>query len=156
MPPLVLAGKATEQSGPWLERIGRAPLAGHVRHIGYVDPAARRALYEGARVLVQPSFEEGFGLPVLEAMTLGVPVVAARRGALPEVLGDAGTLVEPEDVDAFAQAIERIVEDRVLAATAAAAGIARAQLFTWERTATTTLAAYGAAIEHRAAHRGAA
>ena len=156
MLPLVLAGKATEQSGPWLERIARAPLAGHVRHIGYVDPADRRALYEGARVLVQPSFEEGFGLPVLEAMTLGVPVVAARRGALPELLGDAGVLVEPEDVEAFAQAIERIVEDRVLAATAVAAGIARAQQFTWERTATTTLAAYRAAIEHRTAQRGAA
>ena len=71
------------------------PLKGFVRHLGYVDPAKRRALYEDARLLVQPSFEEGFGMPVLEAMTLGVPVVAANRGSLPEVLGDAGPLVDP-------------------------------------------------------------
>src|SRR5262245_36331347 len=84
-PELLLAGAATETSGPWLSRISRAPLAGRVRHAGYVDPERRRDVYEGARLLVQPSFEEGFGIPVLEAMTAGVPVVAANRGALPEV-----------------------------------------------------------------------
>src|SRR5439155_16700710 len=87
LPPLVLAGKITEQSEPWLTRIGRPPLAGLVRHIGYVAPEMRRSLYAGAIALVQPSFEEGFGIPVLEAMSVGVPVLASNRGALPEVVG---------------------------------------------------------------------
>jgi glycosyltransferase involved in cell wall biosynthesis len=156
VPPLVLAGRATAQSAPWLERISRPPLAGLVRHVGYVNPAERRALYEGARMLVQPSFEEGFGLPVLEAMTIGVPVVAADRGALPEVLGDAGTLVDAEDAEGFAQAIERLIDDPASALAATARGLARARSFTWEQTAATTLAAYEAAIAHRAAARGAA
>jgi glycosyltransferase involved in cell wall biosynthesis len=156
VPPLVLAGKATAQSAPWLERIRRPPLAGLVRHVGYVNASERRALYAGARVLVQPSFEEGFGLPVLEAMTIGVPVVAANRGALPEVLGDAGTLVDPEDSEGFAQAIERFIDDPASAVAATAKGLARARSFTWEQTAATTLAAYEAALAHRAGARGAA
>ncbi len=91
-------GKATDRGRSRGSSGSRAPpLAGHVRHIGYVDAGDRRALYEGARLLVQPSFDEGFGMPVLEAMTLGVPVVAANRGSLPEVLGDAGLLVDPDD-----------------------------------------------------------
>jgi len=107
LPRLVLAGQATEQSRPWLDRLARPPLDGAVRHIGYVEPSARRKLYEGARLLVQPSFEEEFGLPVLEAMTIGVPVVAANRGTLPEVLGDAGPLVEPDSPEQIAAGIER-------------------------------------------------
>lgn len=151
VPELVLAGKATEASRPWLERIARAPLAGHVRHIGYVDSADRRTLYEGARLLVQPSFEEGFGIPVLEAMTLGVPVVAANRGALPEVLGDAGPLVDPEDADALAAAIDRMSHDEAFAAAAVSKGIERARLFSWDRTARRAYEAYEQAIEQRCA-----
>ncbi|MGC4085247.1 MAG: glycosyltransferase [Vicinamibacterales bacterium] len=97
IPELLLAGKPTEQSAPWLERIARPPLARAVRHIGYVRPDDRNALYAGARLLVQPSFEEGFGLPVLEAMSIGVPVVAADAGALPEVGGDAVMLTPATD-----------------------------------------------------------
>jgi glycosyltransferase involved in cell wall biosynthesis len=99
LPKLVLAGKATEQARPWLDRISKAPLKDFVNHIGYVEPAKRRSLFEDARLLVQPSYEEGFGIPVLEAMTVGVPVVASNRGALPEVLGDAGELVDPDRPD---------------------------------------------------------
>jgi glycosyltransferase involved in cell wall biosynthesis len=151
IPELVLAGKATAHSRPWLERIARAPLAGHVRHIGYVDSANRRTLYEGARLLVQPSFEEGFGIPVLEAMTLGVPVVAANRGALPEVLGDAGTLVDPEDADALAAAIDRMTNDEAFAAGAVSRGIERSRLFSWDRAARRVYEAYEQAIERRCA-----
>jgi glycosyltransferase involved in cell wall biosynthesis len=150
LPRLVLAGKATEQSGPWLERIRRSPLAGRVEYVGYVDPHKRRALYEGALVLVQPSFEEGFGLPVLEAMTLGVPVVAANRGALPEVVGDAGPLVDPEDAEGFANAIEHTIDDPAAAAHAALRGFARARLFTWQQTGLTMMNAYDAALARRA------
>jgi alpha-1,3-rhamnosyl/mannosyltransferase len=155
-PPLVLAGKATETSVEWLNRITRAPLKGIVRHIGYVDPVDRRRLYEGARLLVQPSFEEGFGLPVLEAMTLGVPVVAANRGALPEVLGDAGSLFDPADPGELAEAIAALLDDEVLEAEASAKGVLRAQHFTWEQTARNVLAAYQAAVGHRHAVEGAA
>src|SRR4030095_14269569 len=108
---------------PWLDRIARPPLAGLVRHVGYVHPARRWELYAGARLLAQPSFEEGFGFPVLEAMTVGVPVVAASRGALPEVLGDAGILVDPEDPDQMASAMLHLLSDAGAAAACAAQGV---------------------------------
>ena len=148
-PELVLVGKATDAARPWLERIARPPLAGHVRHLGYVDAADRRALYEGASVLVLPSLDEGFGLPVLEAMTIGVPVVASRRGSLPEVLGDAGQLVDAGNTQGFADAIERVLNDRDFAAACAARGVERARQFRWDRAAQQTHAMYQRAIEHR-------
>lgn len=149
LPQLILAGRATEQSGPCLDRIARPPLAGLVQHVGYVDPENRRALYEGARLLVQPSFEEGFGMPVLEAMTLGVPVVASDRGALPEVLGDSGPLVNPEDADQMARAIERMIDDQAYAAAASARGVLRSRLFDWDRTAGLVYETYERAVEQR-------
>jgi glycosyltransferase involved in cell wall biosynthesis len=121
-----------------------------VRHVGYVDPANRRALYEGARLLVQPSFEEGFGMTVLEAMSLGVPVVAANRGSLPEVLGDAGALVDPEQPADIARAIARMLSDAVYASACAARGVERARGFRWERTAHRVFEMYQQAIERRA------
>ncbi|MGE5245595.1 MAG: glycosyltransferase family 4 protein [Betaproteobacteria bacterium] len=148
LPPLVLAGQATEESREWLDRIAKPPLAGLVRHQGYVDPSSRRQLYEGARLLVQPSFEEGFGLPVLEAMTLGVPVVAASRGALPEVLGDAGLLVDPEQPDELANGIERLLDDEILAGVCASRGPMRARHFRWEETARRVYGAYQLALDH--------
>jgi glycosyltransferase involved in cell wall biosynthesis len=150
VPDLVLAGRATEMAREWLDRIARPPFAGRVRHVGYVDPVNRRALYEGARLLVQPSFDEGFGIPVLEAMTLGVPVVASNRGALPEVLSDAGLLVDPEDVDGMAGAIERMIDDEPFAAACAAKGVLRSRAFTWELTARRVFDAYQQAIDDRA------
>jgi glycosyltransferase involved in cell wall biosynthesis len=148
-PDLVLAGKPTEAARGWLDRISRTPLAGRVRHLGYVDAADRRALYEGASVLVLPSLDEGFGLPVLEAMTLGVPVVASRRGSLPEVLGDAGQLVDAEDARGFADAIERVLLDTAFAATCAARGIERSRQFSWRRAAERTFSLYEQAIAHK-------
>jgi len=150
IPELVLAGRATVEARPWLERIERPPLKGIVRHVGYVDSAKRQALYEGARVLVQPSFEEGFGLPVLEAMSLGVPVVAARRGSLPEVVGDAGPLVDPDNPGEIADAIAQLLADEGYAAACAGRGLARARTFSWERTALKVLEVYRQAVAHRA------
>ena len=149
LPRLVLAGKATDESRLWLERIARPPLDGAVRHIGYVEPASRRELYEGARLLVQPSFEEGFGLPVLEAMTVGVPVVAANRGALPEVVADAGMLVDPDKADEVAAGIDRMLTDEAYAATCAAKGVERARHYQWGTTARRVYEAYQLAVEHR-------
>jgi glycosyltransferase involved in cell wall biosynthesis len=156
LPRLILAGKATTEAAAWLERLDRPPLKGLVQHLGYVDPANRRSLYEGARLLVQPSFEEGFGLPVLEAMTVGLPVVAANRGALPEVLGDAGLLFDPENADALASAIERMLDDEAFAEASEVRGVQRASQFTWEQTARHVRAAYDEAISSRTEKRGAA
>ena len=149
LPPLLLAGKATGAARPWLERIERAPLRGAVRHAGYVDPANRYTLYAGARVLVQPSFEEGFGLPVLEAMTVGLPIVATNRGSLPEILDGAGSLVEPDEPAEMAAAIERMIDDEAFAAASAAKSVQRAAHFNWPRTAQAVYDTYQQAIEHR-------
>ena len=151
LPELLLAGRATPAAGAWLERIQRPPLSGHVRHLGYVADDQRERLYAGARAVVMPSLDEGFGFPALEAMSAGVPVVAANRGSLPEVLGDAGWLVDPTDIDALAGAIESVATDDTAAARAAAAGLARAATFTWTRAAETLHRAYADALVRRAA-----
>jgi glycosyltransferase involved in cell wall biosynthesis len=156
VPDLLLAGKATEQSRPWLERIARPPLSKHVRHVGYIAPAQRQALYEGACVLVQPSFEEGFGLPVLEAMTAGVPVVAADAGALPEVGGEAILLASPESPASFADAIEQLLGDPASVLRCVERGVRRAAYYSWDRTAQTTLEAYERALARRVSRQGAA
>jgi glycosyltransferase involved in cell wall biosynthesis len=95
VPRLVLAGRAGPAAQGWLDRIARAPLSAHVTHLGYVAETERERLFGGAAALVLPSLEEGFGLTALEAMSAGVPVIASNRGALPEVVGTAGTLLEP-------------------------------------------------------------
>jgi glycosyltransferase involved in cell wall biosynthesis len=153
-PTLVLAGKAPPEAGPLLTAIREAPLAGHVECLGYVLPAARQALYEDAGLLVLPSFDEGFGLPAVEAMSLGVPVVVSNRGSLPEVVGDAGLFVEPDDPDSIAAAIARILAEPALAAALSARGKERARMFSWERCAALTREAYELAIAARNERRG--
>ncbi len=152
VPELRLAGKATGYATEWLARIERAPLRGVVHHVGYVDAADTRRLYEGAQLLVMPSFDEGFGIPVLEAMTLGVPVVAARRGSLPEVLGDAGLLVDPTKPTEMADAILKVLMDAAFAAECGVRGVARSTQFRWEVTARRVHDTYREAIQHHA-HR---
>ena len=156
VPPLVLAGKATADAQPWLDRISRPPLLGKVRHIGYVAAGDRRALYTGARLLVQPSFDEGFGMSVLEAMSLGVPVVASNRGSLPEVVGDAGPLVDPDQPADLFRAIARVLDDDTFALACAEKGLARARAFRWDITARRVYDTYREAINRRtqAARRG--
>ena len=151
MPELVLAGRATPAAGPWLDRLKRPPLSGRVRHIGYVDDADRRRVFEGARALVHPSFEEGFGISVLEAMTLGVPVISAQRGSLPEVVGEAGLLVNPDDPASIAAGVRRVLEDASFASACASAASERAQRFQWSSTADRMIEAYRLAVAHRAA-----
>jgi glycosyltransferase involved in cell wall biosynthesis len=106
-----------------------------IRSVGYVDDADLPGLYAGARVFVLPSRYEGFGLTCLEAMACGVPVVAADRAALPETCGDAATLVNPDDVEAVADAVLAAAGDEALRAARRAAGLSRAAAFTWERAA---------------------
>jgi glycosyltransferase involved in cell wall biosynthesis len=156
LPDLMLAGRATDAARPWLERIARPPLARHVRHVGYVDASRRRELYAGARMLIQPSFQEGFGMTILEAMSLGVPVVAARRGSLPEVLGDAGPLVNPDSPRDIADAMRHLLSDPASAADCSARGIARARTFRWDTTARCVYETYQQAIARRGRRTGAA
>lgn len=150
-PTLVLAGRTTPDAGAWLDRIARAPLAGHVEHRGYIPAPDREQLFAGARVLVMPSLDEGFGLPVLEAMAAGVPVVASNRGSLPEVVGDAGALVDARDAKALASAIVQTVEDEAYARACAERGLERAATFSWARTAAAMRRTYFSAAARRQA-----
>src|SRR4051794_14345632 len=114
----------------------------NIRELGYVPDDELPALYAGARVLLMPSLYEGFGLPCLEAMASGTPVVAANRGALPETCGDAALVVEPEE---FANAaVEAVGNERLIQA-----GLQRAARFTWERTARETDQAITALLTER-------
>ena len=152
VPSLVIAGRSTLDAEPWLERLSRPPLAGHARYVGYA--ADKEQLYAGARLVVVPSLDEGFGIPVLEAMAAGVPVIAANRGALPEVLGDAGVLIDPTDVEQIASAIHRMVSDDAFAKRCAECGLTRARRFSWQCAAASLRCAYEAAIDaHRRRHR---
>ena len=144
MPRLRLVGAARPEAGPWLDRLRVPPLAGTVEYAGYVDDRDRRSVYRGARLLVLPSWHEGFGLPALEAMALGVPVVVSNRGALPEVVGDAGLQVAPDDTRGLAEAIAAVLDSPERAAGMVARGLERAAGFTWDRAAASLRAAYAA------------
>ena len=143
---LVVAGASGWGRDRWSVEAHRLGLDQSVRFLGAVPDGDLPALYAGARAFVFPSLWEGFGLPVLEAMAAGAPVIASRRGALPEVTGEAALLVEPE-VAPLADALGQVLDDPLLRARLREAGLARAAQFSWERTATETLAVYRAALE---------
>ena len=118
---------------------------------GRIDEVTLDALYRGAAALAVPSRSEGFGLPALEAMARGCPVVASKAGALPEVIGDGGLLVPPGDPGALAEELDRILSDGSLATSLGAAGHRRAATFTWSACTAAHLAAYDAALGRPAA-----
>ena len=149
MPKLVLAGGAAPDAQEWIDRIGRAPLAGRVEYVGYAAQGDRERLFAGARALVLPSLDEGFGLPALEAMSAGVPVLASNRGALPEVIADAGVLLDPGDRDGWVEAVTRVSHDDRWATELACSGLERATAFTWPATARRVRDAYVDAIARR-------
>ena len=149
VPPLMLAGPPGWRNHEIHGGIGAA--SPHVRYLGHVRRDELTALMAGCAALVLPSLYEGFGLPVLEAMASGVPVVTSRGGALEEVAGDAAILVDPLDVEAIAAGIEKVLDDTSLQEALMRKGLARAAQFSWERTAKGTLGVYEEAIAARRA-----
>lgn len=144
--PLVLAGRLPETITPRLTDvkalIAELGLEDHVQVIGWIDEADKPALYRMASVFIYPSLYEGFGLPVLEAMSCGTPVVGLARSSVPEIVGDAGFLVEPDDVRHMAGSILSILVQPDLAAELRQKGLARAAGFNWQSTAHKTFAVY--------------
>jgi glycosyltransferase involved in cell wall biosynthesis len=139
---LVLAGSSSPllDVAELLEERGLGP--SDVVVTGYVDDPHLAQLVAGARMLVFPSLYEGFGMPLVEAMEAGLPIVGARAGATPETVGDAGLLVDPNDAEAFADAMSRLASDDELRAQLVAAGHRQAAKFTWDRAAQSALEIY--------------
>ncbi|HEX6489211.1 MAG TPA: glycosyltransferase family 1 protein [Candidatus Dormibacteraeota bacterium] len=131
-PPLVIAGRVGWNVDGLPERLRAEP---GVVHLAEVDDAALGSLYEHAGVLAFPSLYEGFGLPLLEAMTFGVPAVIGRAGALPELAGGAALEVDPEDIGALASALERALTDETLRTQLSERGRRRAAEFSWDAAA---------------------
>src|SRR5690606_37747718 len=151
-PRLVLAGRALPDAEPIRARTRQGPLAGRVDVPGYVDPDRRRDLYYGALAFVLPSHTEGFGMPAVEAMMAGVPVIAADRGALRESVGRAGRLVDPDDPRALAAALEEVLFTPALRERMSDEGRRHAERFTWARTAQGLREAWALAREARRRH----
>jgi glycosyltransferase involved in cell wall biosynthesis len=139
---LVLAGLAGWGSDELAGAVAASGAAERIRLTGYVPERDKAALLSGADLLVYPSRYEGFGLPVLEAMACGTPVVTTTGGSLPEVAGDAALLVPPGDPEQLAAAVLKLLGDQAAWADQARRGRARAASFTWERCADLTAAAY--------------
>jgi glycosyltransferase involved in cell wall biosynthesis len=149
--PLLLAGGAPPSATPLLARLAQPPLEGVVRYVGYLEEANRRAFYDQARLLVLPSFDEGFGLPAVEAMAAGVPLVVSRRGALPEVCGDAAVYVDPDDAEGIATAVAELLASPARLEVLRQRGAERVRRFSWTDSAARLWRAYGDAVIRRRA-----
>jgi glycosyltransferase involved in cell wall biosynthesis len=136
---LVIAGKRGWLATDVEAHIAKSPAANRVHYLGYVAASELPTLYSGAAAFCFPSLYEGFGLPVLEAMACGTPVVTANTSALPEVAGDAALLVDPADIASIGAALVRVLTDDSLRRDLTARGLARAAQFTWERSAEATI-----------------
>jgi glycosyltransferase involved in cell wall biosynthesis len=145
-PLLVIPGYPTWYEAELRDRAAELGVDGDVRFLDWIEAGELEALYGLADCFVFPSLYEGFGLPVLEAMSRGVPVACSNRSSLPEVAGDAALLFDPDSPRAIADAIERLLVDEALAARLREAGRAQAARFTWEATARGTLASYERAL----------
>ena len=146
--PLALGGQVPSPDGrlfaDYPRLIAQLGLADAVKLMGAVDEADKPALYRGAAAFVYPSRYEGFGLPPLEAMACGTPVITTTCGSLPEVVGEAGYLVSPDDARAWGTAVLACLTEPTQAQTLRARGLVQARQFSWEKTARETAAAYTA------------
>ncbi len=139
---LVIVGRKGWVYDPIFAAVDDLKLRDEVLFPGFVPDEELPALYSAADVLVTPSFYEGFGLPALEAMACGAPVIVSDVSSLPEVVGDAGVRIDPRDEAGLADALLRVIQDSALRAALRAAGLERARQFTWEGAARELLSVY--------------
>jgi len=142
VPALILVGKKGWLSDETFNAKELSGLGDRVRFTGFVPDEDLPPLYSAAKIFVYPSFFEGFGLPPLEAMQCGTPVITGNRTSLPEVVGDAGLQVDPFQIDAIADAIEKVLSDEKLSSELSERGLKRAEKFSWGSTARQTLAVF--------------
>lgn len=157
LPQLVLAGKRGWLDGETFNAARQSVSGSDILFTGYVGEEDLPALYSGAACFVYPSYFEGFGLPILEAMQCGAPVVAGNRTSIPELVADAGLLFDPFDTSALVEALKRILDDADYRARLRAKGFLRSGEFSWKETAQLTLKAYEKAFEasrfeHKVSH----
>jgi glycosyltransferase involved in cell wall biosynthesis len=145
-PQLVIAGQKGWLTGETMNYIESEGLGERVKLTGYISDEDLRALYSSCAVCVYPSLYEGFGLPPLEAMACGAPVIASNVPSLSEAIGQAAYLVSPADVEGLAGALVKMLRDEAERSHFSRAGLAHASQFTWERTARLTLEIYRAAL----------
>jgi glycosyltransferase involved in cell wall biosynthesis len=141
---LVVAGRTGWLYAEIFDTVKRLGLEKEVIFTGFVDDADLPDLYRGAQVFVYPSLYEGFGLPILEAMASGIPVLTSDLASMPEVAGDAAVLVDPRDPKAIAEGIVRILAEGRLRDALIQKGLSRARHYTWESVAQQTLELYAA------------
>jgi glycosyltransferase involved in cell wall biosynthesis len=139
---LVLAGSAGYGAEQILARIALSPATDRISVVGYVSPEDLAAWYARSAIFAFPSLDEGFGMPILEAMAADVPVLTSNRSALPEVAGDAALLVDPESVDSIARGLRDLTQNEDLRRDLAGRGKLRAQEFTWEKAVRATWDVY--------------
>lgn len=139
---LALAGAPGFDSQDALKRIERSPRKQDIQVLGYVPGPALEELYSRAAIFAFPSLDEGFGMPVLDAMARGVPVLTSNISAMPEVAGDAALLVNPTDIASIAEGLRRLATDSALRDTLIRAGLKRAKEFSWEKAVDATWKVY--------------
>jgi glycosyltransferase involved in cell wall biosynthesis len=139
---LVLIGSSGYGAAQIHARIAASPARERISVLGYVTPEELAAWYARAMVFAFPSLDEGFGMPLLEAMTAGTPVLTSNRSALPEVVGEAALLADPEDTGALVHALRSLTRDEELRARLSRLGVERARLFTWDKAVDQTWKVY--------------
>jgi glycosyltransferase involved in cell wall biosynthesis len=145
---LVIIGDEIAKYAALRHAVHRCKLHKHVRFFGFVPARTLAILYRLADVFVFPSLYEGFGLPPLEAMASGTPVITSNVSSLPEVVGDAAVLIDPLQPEAIAHAMSRVLSDSALRADLRERGLARARHFSWERSVTRVREIYGEVLAH--------
>jgi len=147
--PLVVAGMSGWNTQGLMQSAQTLIQKGELRLLGYVPDGLIPSLYAGAAAFCYPSRYEGFGLPALESMASGVPVLTSNKTSLPEVVGDAGLMADPDDVDGMREHLQRMLEDREFALELSRKGIERAQTFSWKRCAQETVDVYKQVMHDR-------